>query len=285
MPSRLLREGILDSEAVNKLTPPEEVFYRRLMSVVDDFGRFDGRPQVLRGRLYPLRIDAVREADISRWIAACVKAGLIALYSHDGKPYILFGKLGSPRAKESKFPPPPPEIERGQLASVNTCAQMKTDVNGCAHVNSSVPGSGSGTSAGTSAGSEKNSLEPPPADSKPVAIVPAELPLLEYPTVGKDAKPWPLLPSQVREWQSLFPGVDVMAECRKALAWCNANPDKRKTFKGMPAFFVKWLTKTQNESGGKGRRPQLFGPKGAQDDAYLADAMGAMLPEMTGGNQ
>lgn len=35
MPSRILREGILTSERVNALAPLEELFYRRLMSVVD----------------------------------------------------------------------------------------------------------------------------------------------------------------------------------------------------------------------------------------------------------
>ncbi len=40
MPNRVIREGILNSQRVNKLTEPAELFYRRLMSVVDDFGRF-----------------------------------------------------------------------------------------------------------------------------------------------------------------------------------------------------------------------------------------------------
>lgn len=107
MPNRILREAILDSEAVNALTPQAEVFYRRLMSVVDDFGRFDARPAVLRGRLYPLQLDRVREADLDRWIAECVKASLIRLYTVGSGQYILFHKLGEPRAKSSKFPAPP----------------------------------------------------------------------------------------------------------------------------------------------------------------------------------
>jgi hypothetical protein len=107
VPSRLLREGILDSEAVNALSFPAEVFYRRLMSVVDDFGRFDGRPSVLRSRLYPLKVESVREADISRWIAECEKAGLIVLYEHSQKRYlqILDFRQRLDRAK-AKFPLP-----------------------------------------------------------------------------------------------------------------------------------------------------------------------------------
>ncbi len=279
MPSRLLRDGILDSEAVNKLKPPEEVFYRRLMSVVDDFGRFDGRPQVLRGRLYPLRIDDVREADISRWIAACEKAGLIALYSHDGKPYILFGKLGSPRAKESKYPPPPPEIERGQLASVNTCAQMKTDANECTHMNSSVPGSGSGSGTSAGSGTGKDSSEPPEAASEQTAIVQAETTLLVFETVGKPPNEWHLHPSHVAEWSAAFPGIEIMAECRKALAWCNANPTKRKTYAGMPKFLFGWLQRAQDNAGRGGTKPLPF-HKGEAQDAYNArmarDAFGGI---------
>ncbi len=39
MPNRIIREGILTSEAVNSLSWEAEVFFRRLLSVVDDFGR------------------------------------------------------------------------------------------------------------------------------------------------------------------------------------------------------------------------------------------------------
>lgn len=143
MPARLLREGILDSDAVNQLTAPEEVFYRRLMSVVDDFGRFDGRVPVLRSRLYALQLSQVREADISRWIAACEKAGLIALYDVDCKPYILFHRLGQPRAESSKYPDPPTEIVCWR-ASENGCAQMKTGAPYSYSITNSDSGAGSG---------------------------------------------------------------------------------------------------------------------------------------------
>ena len=43
MPNRIIREGILSSDRVDQLDPPAEVFYRRLMSKVDDHGLFDGR--------------------------------------------------------------------------------------------------------------------------------------------------------------------------------------------------------------------------------------------------
>jgi hypothetical protein len=126
MPNRILREAILDSCAVNSLSPQAELFYRRLMSVVDDFGRFDARPSVLRSRCYPLTVDKVREADISRWMAECQKAGLIALYDNADRQYLLFFKLGEPRAKSSKYPPP--------LEGLAACAQMNAGADICSRV-------------------------------------------------------------------------------------------------------------------------------------------------------
>jgi hypothetical protein len=118
MPSRLLREGILTSERVDLLDWQSEVFYRRLMSKVDDHGLYDGRPSVLRASLYPLRVDRVREADISRWIAICEKAGVIALYMHAGKPYVRMLDTRWPARSEPKFPVPSDEN-----TVVNSCAQ------------------------------------------------------------------------------------------------------------------------------------------------------------------
>jgi hypothetical protein len=103
------------------------VFYRRLMSVVDDFGRYDARPSILRAACFPLRIDRVREADISRWIAACETAGLIALYEAAGKPYLVLLNIGKPRAESSKYPDPPPEIASRVHVRADeiTCAQVR----------------------------------------------------------------------------------------------------------------------------------------------------------------
>ena len=108
----------MSSERVDLLDAAAEVFYRRLMSKVDDHGLYDARPAMLRASLYPLRVDRVREADISRWIAACEKAGLIALYQHDGKPYLQMLDTRWQVRSEAKYPLPPE----------NNCSQPQTPV-------------------------------------------------------------------------------------------------------------------------------------------------------------
>lgn len=108
MPNRIIREEILTSERVNSLDHAAEVFFFRLMLKADDFGRYTAHPSLLKAGLYPLRLDAVREADITRWIATCEKAGLIALYEEQGKRFLVIPNFRQrTRAKHAKYPAPP----------------------------------------------------------------------------------------------------------------------------------------------------------------------------------
>lgn len=109
MPTRMLREGILTSERVATLNWAEEVFYRRLMSVVDDFGRYYANPMLLRAACYPLQLNKVSDSDIEKWITGCVTAALVRVYpASDGKRYIeVMDFRQRVRASVSKFPPPP----------------------------------------------------------------------------------------------------------------------------------------------------------------------------------
>ena len=107
MPSRIIRDGILESESVNLLSWEAELFYRRLMSVVDDYGRYNALPLLLRSRCYPLQIDRVVDSHIESWLKECTEAGLILLYSIENKPYLeITGFNQRTRQKVSKFPAP-----------------------------------------------------------------------------------------------------------------------------------------------------------------------------------
>lgn len=121
MANRIVRGEILESDKVNKLSWAGEVFYRRLMSVLDDFGRGDARHSILRSKLYPLRIDKVSESDIGKWLSECEEAGLIRVYHVEGKEYLEMFNFGQTvRIKKAKFPPPD-----------DTCKQMQADASMC----------------------------------------------------------------------------------------------------------------------------------------------------------
>lgn len=107
MPNRIIREAILTSERVAMLDWAAEVFYRRLQSVVDDYGRHEAGHQLLRAKCYPLQTDSVRVADIARWMAACQKSGLILVYGVNQKQYLEIVNFGQQTRTASKCPPPP----------------------------------------------------------------------------------------------------------------------------------------------------------------------------------
>ena len=110
MPDRIVRSGILTSERINRLSAGAEVFFRRLMSLVDDFGRHDGRVAILRAQLYPLQLDQVGEAQVGAFLQEAVEAGVVSRYEAEGKPYVVIPRFGQRlRAATSKWPAPPEE--------------------------------------------------------------------------------------------------------------------------------------------------------------------------------
>lgn len=85
---------------------------------VDDYGRFYADPRLLKANCFPLLLDTIREADISRWMAECQKAGLIVLYESKGKRYLQIEDFRQrlDRARE-KYPPPTPESVLPELGN------------------------------------------------------------------------------------------------------------------------------------------------------------------------
>lgn len=55
----------------------------------------------------------------------------------------------------------------------------------------------------------------------------------------------------VDEWSGLYPAVDIMQELRKMRGWCDANPQKRKTRRGVKTFINNWLSRTQDRGGNR----------------------------------
>ena len=127
MPSRWLREGILTSERVDKLSPHAEVLYRRLMSVVDDYGRYYASPALVRAVCYPLAVDRVREADILRLLAEVQDAHLIVRYTVHGKHYLEMLDTNWLKRSKPKFP-----SQNGEDVQSDMKSQVSDDGTECA---------------------------------------------------------------------------------------------------------------------------------------------------------
>ena len=134
--------------------------------------------------------------------------------------------------------------ERGPLRSADT-----------------ITGTGTETTTGTKANTLAVTALAVPAS--PVAIT---LPL----TAGKKHL---ITQADVASYAIAYPGVDIMAELRKVPPWLDANPNKRSAnVQGSKQRVVKWLTKAQNESGGRGQASVATQPKIQYSDPGAMDA-------------
>jgi len=251
MPNRILREGINSSLRVDELSAEAEVFYRRLMSAVDDFGRFDAHPDLLLSKLYPLRIRKIKPGRIEAWLEETVKAGLVLVYCADGKEYLEIDDFRQQiRSKISKYPAPAQQMLRTCAADEIICAADATQMKSFAHLDVSVSGDVS-----VSVSEDVSCTEPSETASVPVTIEdePADRIVLTFPvnkTISSSAEQWHLSESKLAEWQDAFPYLNAFDECRKALQWVIDNPTRRKTAAGMTKFLNTWMGKSQNSKGG-----------------------------------
>lgn len=223
MPTRLVREGIINSDRIEQLDCPAEVFYRRLLNKVDDHGLYDARPSVLRSSLYPLRVDRVREADCTRWLAACEKAGLIVLYQSGGKPFLKVLDTRWQTRSEPKYPLPTPVNNRSQ---VKTVAPVVVDVVVVEDVVKPIASSANALSAGV--------------NGNGVAYIPLN-----------DGTEFGVSKEFAEELQKLYPAVDVPQTLNEIRGWNMANPSRRKTKRGVMQHINAWMSKEQNRGPAK----------------------------------
>lgn len=101
------------------------LFYRLLVNC-DDFGRFDARPAVIRGKLFPLK--DVTMTQVENALIRLSTVGIAALYQVDGRPYLqlcTWAKHQSIRAKKSRYPAP------GEGPEPAVCEQLQADACNC----------------------------------------------------------------------------------------------------------------------------------------------------------
>lgn len=128
MPNRIIKESIRTSESVNSLSWFEEVLFYRLIVSCDDYGRFDGRPAIIKGTCFPLKDVTVK--DIQASLDKLVAAGLAVHYTVEEKPYLQLStweRHQTIRAKKSKYPAPVSE-NGNMITSASKCMQMSANV-------------------------------------------------------------------------------------------------------------------------------------------------------------
>lgn len=122
MPNRIIKESICTSEEIDLLDSDQEVFFYRLMVVVDDFGLMDARLSILKAKCYPLKSIEINSIQMN--LARLQAVGLVKLYQVGGKPFLSitnWSKHQQIRAKRAKYPTPD---QGGEII----CNQLITNV-------------------------------------------------------------------------------------------------------------------------------------------------------------
>ena len=222
MPNRIIKESIRTSDSINSLNWFEECLFYRLVVSCDDYGRFDGRPAIIKGTCFPLK-DNVTVKAINDALKKLATAELVNLYTVDGKPYLslpTWERHQTRRASKSKYPSPD---DGEMISSENNCMQMNADVhvfeNGIRNRN-------------TINDNNKRGAETPLADVEPITL--------------NDGTEWKCPLADYEEYKRLYPSVDIDNAFREMRAWCNSNPTKRKTARGIKRFVNGWLSRQQD---------------------------------------
>lgn len=127
MPNRILKESICRSDTIDQLSWFEEVLFYRLIVACDDYGRFDGRPAIIRGTCFPLK--DITNKTIADALQKLTSVGLVREYYVQGRPYlhiVTWGDHQQVRAKKSKYPAEDSSCESLISSDIN-CNQMIAD--------------------------------------------------------------------------------------------------------------------------------------------------------------
>lgn len=109
MPNRIIKESIRTSKKINALTDFQFRLWVYLITFVDDYGRGDADPEIIKGLVFPRR-KRVTESDIKTALADLAGMGCIRLYEIDGESYFCFPNWSVHQriqSKKSKYPEPP----------------------------------------------------------------------------------------------------------------------------------------------------------------------------------
>lgn len=241
MGNRMIKDSIRTSKTVNAMTDFQFRFWVYLITYVDDYGRGSADPELLKGFVFPRR-KRVSESDIEKTLAELAGMGCISLYDVDGESYFCFPNWGSHQRIQSKYSqfPAPEDSENRDLSVTHGESPSPT----VSHRESPIELE---LEAEPELEAEREAYasctEPEAVSAPPVILLPLN-----------DGTEYPVSVEQCQKWAGLYPAVDVIQQLRGMCGWLDANPQKRKTRRGIQRFVNAWLTREQDRAG-QAQRP------------------------------
>ena len=254
MPNRIIKESLCSSEKIALLTDFEFRLWIGLITQVDDTGRGDARPAIIKGHVFPLR-DRITVKDVSGALHGLAAKGCISLYEIDGRSYFWFpswAKHQRIRDAKPKFPAPPSEEPLAQAENESPLDFAAT------RGNSRQLAATRGDSPQLAALIQSNPIQSNPT----ISATSAENEETEIELVLNTGALYPISKEKADRWRELYPSVDVSQELRNMAAWLESNPTKRKTKNGILRFCNGWLSREQDKKQEGGSYSQKSKNKG-----------------------
>jgi hypothetical protein len=113
VPNRILREGLRTSRKLAVTNAEGHRMFTSLLPTVDDYGRFDADPVVVRAACFPRQLDVITVEHIAAWLDQLEAVHLLVRY-RVGRDQVLqlLNTRSRVRANGSKCPDPPPEVQK-----------------------------------------------------------------------------------------------------------------------------------------------------------------------------
>ena len=265
---RQIKPSFWLNEDLAKLSHLARLTWVGLWAIADRAGRMEARPQRIRGQLFPyepsIQIDAI--------LSELQAGGFLVRYENDGAWYFEIPnftkhqRFSGQEAKNDSTLPGPKESGSVSASKEEAKPASKEEAS---NVRSSDIRS---TENGVRNQSSRSQEDPTSGNETQTALVLAiqsdDPTVLRLPCEGP-VPIWDLTRSQIARWQELYPSLDVEAECRSALAWVEASPERRKTAKGAPRFLQGWLGRAKDRAPQRGvQGPSLSYREQERERAY-----------------
>ncbi|MGC4033643.1 MAG: hypothetical protein QM754_18315 [Tepidisphaeraceae bacterium] len=257
---RRIYSGYLAGRRINRLSHEAEAWFWRVHAAADDFGNQLADLSALYSATAGRRAGKVTLDQVAGWVGEMVTERLLLTYEVAGEQYhhVAEWELMQPAPANGRRARRVPESPWDKPEAVTGADSRDTDEASKPKKQERSVGGGVPVNPDESGLHNHQDHHHHQDQSKPAAQVSAEVAAsdstatqsspvaLVYPCVG-NPKSWNLHQSGVDRLSQHFPSLDVLAECRAALAWCEANPRGRKTASGMKRFITSWLTTANND--------------------------------------
>lgn len=128
MPQRFLKPGLITSPKWESCSWHAQSFYVRILTLVDDFGRYDAEPILLKSHAFPIRED-VKTGKVEELCGELQGSGLVEFYIVAGKRFLqVTNWTERARSEKSRFPDP---IGPDLSAAAESCGPLRNPAESC----------------------------------------------------------------------------------------------------------------------------------------------------------